>query len=410
MKKVLFLTYVYPYGYFNASASCSTRIMRKLVEDNDIEVHCVSYEQYSDGGQPYEKIPGVLLHPIRLKERKKYTKTMQHLRILLKIPQYPINSFHRIWTHYKVVSEICKKEKFDQVIAQCYPEESYIVGALLRRNGYIDNLTVIFWDNVYGKNPARVIPKWYATRRQKFLESFVARHSDLLISLYPIKFFHDEHGDIPEAIGKRKYLGIPSVIQPEPIVKTKYLSVIKEGKVNILYSGIILNPGFVHKLISSLNFSFRSESLNLIFFSRGMSESEFDELRANFKGTIQSPGYIPIKDLLSVYHKADVFISFPGELRSIRSKCYEYMSYGHPMIVLYNNPEDVNVKTFSKYPLCLTLSMEEDKKLFAKTFDKFIDTSLGNIVPFNIVESMFATDTPKEYADLIKKQMKDSLL
>ena len=107
-------------------------------------------------------------------------------------------------------------------------------------------------------------------------------------------------------------------------------------------------------------------------------------------------------ELLSVYRQVDAFISFPGDVYSICSKCYEYMSYGHPMIVLYNDPDDVNVSTFSEYPLCQTICIEELEVENAKIFDRFIETNLGKSIPFETVESLFISDTPKAYTNLIK--------
>lgn len=401
MKKVLFLTYVYPYGYYNASAACSTRIMKELAEDPRFDVHCVSYAQHIEDRQPYPTIPNVTLHSIPLREKKQRSRFWIRLNILLTIPIYPFSSLRRIWSHYKACKEICQKEKFDLVVAQYHPEESIFVGTLLKKNRIIDNLLVIFWDNLYGKKPARVIPLWYADRRKKKTESFVAKYADRLISLYPLKKFHEQNGDLEAAIGKRSYLGIPSIIRPIAPVATSYMSVVKEGMINILYSGNIVRPAFLPKLIEMLNYSALVEKINLIFFSKGYSESGFDNLRSCFKGSIQTPGYIPVAELLSVYRKVDAFVSFPGDVNSICSKCYEYMSYAHPMIVLYDNPQDVNVRTFSKYPLCLTLNVETNASETAKCFDDFIDESLGKSVSFETVEEMFLLDTPKAYVNLI---------
>ena len=83
MKKVLFLTYVYPYGYYNASAACSTRIMKELALDSNIEVHCVSYKQGVADKQPYSTIPNVTLHPISLREKKRMSRFFIKNQILL---------------------------------------------------------------------------------------------------------------------------------------------------------------------------------------------------------------------------------------------------------------------------------------------------------------------------------------
>lgn len=405
MKRILFLSYVYPYGYYNASAACSVKIMNKLVESGDCEVHCISYRQYDEAKQPYALNRKIKIHPIDLKERKHWSKTSMHAQIVLRMPIYPLFSPYRIWSHYKSCKAICKKEKFDLVVAQCYPEESALVGAFLKKNGIIDKLVVIFWDNIYGKKPARIIPLKFAQRRQKIVENFIAKYSTKLISLYPIKRFHDLFGDVKNAKGKRAYLGIPSVSYPIHPIQTKHLLAIKEGYINILYSGTIIKPQFVFDLLDMLNKSRNISKINLLFYCQGLDDKTKEILNDNFKGNITISGYIPLQELFSVYHKVDVFVSFPGDVNSICSKCYEYMSYGHPMIVFYDNKEDVNKTTFSKYPLCLTQDITMDVEQRANEFDRFLAQNLGKKITYKEVEDLFITDTAKAYVNFINEMV-----
>ena len=404
MKKILFWTYVYPYGYYNASAGCSVRIMKALSEDTSVEVHCVSYQQIGDK-QPYKTIPNVVRHPINLKASPIRSRWRSHLQILLRIPIYPIFSFLRIFKHYVACRDICKEHKFDLVVSQFHPEDSAFVGALLRKLGWIEKHCVLYWDNIYGKKGPRFIPKGFALRRKIWAEGFINRNAEKIISLYPIKPFHEMYGDLPGSAIKRSYLGIPSIIAPEKAIETKYISVIKDDMINILYSGSIIIPSYVSDIVNILNQSTNAKKINLIFFSKGFSEAEFDKMRSVFKGTIQSPGYIPVDELHSVYLKSDIFLSLPGEINSIRSKNFEYMSYGHPMIVLYDNPEDVNAKVFNKYPYCMTINLSLDAMESAESFDGFIATSLGRTVPFDVVQSLFVLDTPHVYVELFKKMI-----
>ncbi len=408
MKKVLFLTYGYPYGKYGASSACSTRVMKALSEEPNIEVHCVSYKQEHIGVQPYSSIPDVVLYNIPLKARRDTSRFMEHIQMAMRLPFYPLFSIKRIWNHYKACKEICTNEYFDLVVAQYLPEESAYVGMLLKKYGFINKLAVIFWDNIYGMKPARFIPSAFAIRRKKIAEGYLAKYSDVLISLYPLKPFHDQSGELKSARGKRHYLGIPSVLPPIKPVATKYIEVIKKDKINILYSGSIIKPQFVYVLIDILNKHQKADNFNLIFFSKGLSDDDFNELRTKFKGTIQSPGFIPINELLSVYNYVDVFISFPGDVRSIRSKVFEYMSYGHPILILFNDPNDVNVSTFARYPLCHSININEDSDSVNKSINSFIDSKLGKHVPFTTVEDLFIKDSPVAYVNFIKSILQDS--
>lgn len=402
MKKILFLTYVYPYGYYNASASCSAKIMSELAKDSNYEVHCVSYVQREKNKQPYVLDSNVILHPVELTEKKHWSRMGAHLQIILRMPWYPLFSLYRIFTHYIACKKICKSEKFDLVISQFFPEESALAAALLKKDGVVDKTLNIFWDNLYGKKPARVIPLWFAKRRQKMVESFIAKYATKLISLYPIKRYHDLYGDLPRALGKRSYLGIPSVVSPPPPVPTEYMRLIKDGMINILYSGTIIKPQFVFDLITMLNTSKNIAKINLLFFCQGLDSKTKEQIMREFKGRIIISDYIPLNELLSLYYNINIFVSFPGDVYSICSKCYEYMSFGHPMIVFYDNVEDVNKTTFAKYPLCLTQNINDCIEDRVSEFDLFVKRALGQQVAFSMVENLFLKDTPKAYVDFIK--------
>lgn len=402
MKKILFLAYRYPFGTYNATTACSVKVMEALAQNPEYEVHCVSYKQGPDDKQPYSTIRNVRLHPISLKEpRKSRNKYMGYFQMALRIPLYPIYSLRRIYRHYLACKKICKKEKFDLVLGHYFSEECAFTGMLLKKFGVIGNYAVIFWDNMYGKEAARFIPQGFALRRKKKTENYLARYTDALISLYPIKAYHDKFGELPAAVGKRHYLGIPFVLPPQAPVQTSYLQVVKPGKINILYSGSIIKPEYIERFIDILNNYCGADNINLIFFSRGLSEEKFDSLRSKFRGTIQSPGYIPVRELLSVYTHVDAFISFPGDIHSICCKVYDYMSYGRPVLILFDSADDVNVETFSKYPLSHCLNINQDRGIINREIDTFIKTMIGKTIPFNQVKELFFSDTPEAYVDLI---------
>lgn len=397
MKKILFLSYNYPRGIYGASTQCTLRIMSELASHEDIEVHCASYEGEKDVYSVDERI---IQHRLKIRKERSYPLFLRRIIQIIFVPIYPLNHASRHLKHLVQVSKLCKANHFDVVVSQCYPQESVLVGACMKKRGLIDKHVVIYWDNIYGKNPARFIPISFALRRQKKLESWIAKYSDKLVSLYPLKSYHDKYGDVPEAEGKRVYLGIPSIFPPQEPVDTKYKNALIEGKKNVLYSGSIIRPEYMDTVVELLNQLKDVEDINLIFFSRGYSNTEFDQLKKKFKGTIQNVGYIPNRELLSVYNYVDFFMSFPGDINSIRSKCYEYMSYGHPMLLFYNDERDVNISTFSKYPLATSVNIEGDRECITDALNRFMSHK-GEKVDFNQVESLYPLDTPKSYAGMI---------
>lgn len=402
MKKILFLSFAYPYGHYNPSDQCSTRIMRALVDTGKYEVHNISCISKNDKPSSYPIIDGVTTHFLPFPEGKLfYTRWITHIRIFLLLPFYPIKHLWANWRYYRACKTFLKNTNYDLVIAQCNPEYSVIAGSLLKKNCYIDKLMVIFWDNFYGKLPRRFVPDSYAIRRQRKVESWIARYADSLVSLYPLKEFHEKYGDVNEAKGKRHYLGIPSIIQPTVNGESSYKDIIKEDMINILYSGTIFRAEYVKFLVHIMNETKYAKRINLIFFSRGVSESVFSELRASFKGTIHSSDWIPHKELLELYNHIDFFVSFPGLPSAIRSKVFEYMSYGKPLILLFDDVTDVNVTTFSRYPACLSVDDNTLTKDKVRAMESYLDEYRDKNIPFEQVLKLFPLDSARAYVDMI---------
>lgn len=279
MKKVLFLSYNYPYGLFGPSTLCTSRIMEALCQNETFEVHNISFLQ--NDKPAYRVLDKVQLHYLmksspKVKHHPKFVtqlqKTWQRLN-------YPRGARTEGYAYYQECLQLIGGQRFDLVVAQCYPEKCAWAGAMLKENGCVSNLMVIFWDNIYGKLPRRIIPEQYAIKGQRKAEGYIARQADLLVSLYPIKSFYEQYGDVPEAEGKRTFLGIPSIMKPRELPLSPYQDVVKADKINILYSGTIFRLDYVEYLVNLLNMSTKAENYNLIFFARGISQRDFERLK-----------------------------------------------------------------------------------------------------------------------------------
>ena len=381
--------------------------MQYLCEKEDYEVHCVSYA--NRGEDAYEVVPDIILHRLPMKAKmKKLPRWAFQLRTILKLPIYPFDKPLLSLRLYHATLKLIRNEKYDLVVSQCYPEECLWVGTLLKKFGYIDKLMVVFWDNIYGKLPRRVIPKGFAMRRQRWAERIVAKYADQLVSLYPIKAFHEEYGELPQALGKRSYLGIPSVIRPNvKSVSSKEEAIVK-GKINILYSGTIFRESYVEYLVDLLNATAVVENINLVFFQRGVSSEKWESLKEKFKGTLYISEWIPLPDLLALYPKVDFFISFPGNPTAICSKLFEYVSFGKAIFVLYDDDSDVNITTFSPYPASHCLDIRRNVSEHSQSLSEYIQAKKDFTISFEEVERMFLKDSPKAYVELIDEMIKQS--
>ena len=153
------------------------------------------------------------------------------------------------------------------------------------------------------------------------------------------------------------------------------------------------------------NSSCYAENINIIFFSVGMTAEEFEELKIDFKGEIIYNGYIPVKELCSIYTKADILLSASGDSQSVRSKCFEYISYGKPMVLVYGEDNDVNIHTFSKYPNSVSVDARKSVEGNAAIIDQYIENNINRTVAFEVVEELFKKDTPKAYVELLAQRI-----
>ncbi len=405
MKKILFLAFNYPNGFFGPSTNCTLRIMKALCESGRYEVHCVSYADR--GEDAYEIIPNIVLHRLPMKAKmKKVPRWVKQLSFLLKLPLYPFDKPLLYFRLYHASLDLIRSDHFDLVVSQCYPDECAWVGTFLKKHGFVDKLMVIFWDNIYGKLPRRVIPKGFALHRQRWAEGIIAKYADRLVSLYPIKKFHGQYGELPEAVGKRAYLGIPSVIRPNVKPVSSKQDAIVNDKINILYSGTIFRESYVEYLVDLLNATPEAGNINLIFFQRGVSSEKWGSLKERFRGTMYVSGWIPLPDLLALYPKVNFFMSYPGNPTAICSKLFEYVSFGKPILVLYDDDSDVNISTFSTYPACHCVDVRAQVSKNAPMLSEYIRAKNDFSISFDEVEEMFMKDSPRAYVELIEKMLK----
>ena len=403
MKKVLFLNYAYPYGHFGPSSNCTVRIMTALAETEGYEVYNLSTAPKAGDASPnYKLIKGVELLSLPFPEKvTHHSYLVEHLLLFLKIPIYPFYNLRSIWKYYTASMKVLKNEHFDLVVAQCSPHESVISGVLLKKYGYINNLIVLIWDNIYGKIPRKVIPLWYALRRSRIVENWIAKYADKLVSPSPVKNFHDTYGEVANAIGKRVYLEHPSLMRPSVSPNIDTSEYINEGKINVVYAGRVYFKEHLSYCIDLFGQTSMAENLNLILFARGISESELEKISRDFKGNIVLSDWIPLDKLFAVYSKADVCIAFSGYSSSVSSKVYEYMCFGKPIALFYAADDDATRIACQPYPHFIAVDMRKGVKDNRQLFDTFIDSNLNKEIPFDKVEQLFPTATASAYVKLL---------
>lgn len=409
MKKILFLTYCYPYGHFGPSDNCTVRVMDALVRTGKYEVWNLSYQPKTDNSKPnFNIVDGVKLLYLPFPElRKHHSYVVEHLLLFLKIPFYPIYNPISIWRHYIACKSILKDHQFDLVVSQCAPQESVISGTLLKKNKVIDNMLVLFWDNIYGKYPRRVVPKWFSLRRSRIVENWIARYSDRMVSPTPVEHFHIKYGEVKEAIGKRIYLDHPSIMPPIIGNVKSTEQFVKKDRINIIYAGRIYFKEHLAYCIKLLGETSWANRINLILLTKGLSDSDLASMTKDFQGDVVLSGWISLNELNALYEKSDFCISFCGYTSSaVASKVYEYMCYGNAIIHFYEDIDDVTKQTVSRYPHGVSVCLKEDYTKYVKPMDDFLKDFYGRKISFEEVERLFPLATGSAYISVIDKMLK----
>lgn len=130
------------------------------------------------------------------------------------------------------------------------------------------------------------------------------------------------------------YNGVDDKYQPCPRKKSLQRALGLEGKVVLLYLGVLTHRKNLHFLLDVLNLSLRHQAdLMLVIAGAGPQE---DELRAyarrlGVERSIIFTGYVPEEDKVDYYNLADVFV-FPSLLEGFGMAAAEAMACGVPVV------------------------------------------------------------------------------
>lgn len=410
MKKILFLSSAYPYGHFGPSDNCTVRIMEALVQTGQYEVYDISYRPIKKDSKPnYRIVDGVNLLQLPYSEGlKKRSRTYQWIRAFFRIPIYPLERLFSIWKYYKACEKIINDEHFDLVISQFKPYESVMSGALLKKKGFIDKHLLFSWDVIYGRKHNPIIPQRFGLRRQRKVVNWIAQYTDKLVTLYSQKQFHEQAGDVPAAIGKRDYLGIPAISRPN--IKQEPKRFIEKGKINFIYAGSIYSERDLEYSIKLLNATSFAERCNLILLFKDPTGESLRKMCEGFKGSIKLSGWVSYEELYSLYSQVDVFYAYSGKWSlGVPGKTYEYLSFGKPILHFYECDDDVNLSVFSPYPLFKGVDVRRSIENNKQEFEEFIEASLKKCVDFEEVERLFPYATMSAYMKVIDDMMEQNV-
>lgn len=412
MKKILFLTRSYPDTLGSATMLCMHRVLNCVAESGRYEVHalCMRYP----GETNEDRVGDVAVHRFnptwwqrvrnslqKSRKHKKLERIMEVTTKLLTIPTFPRTEPLSTKRYIRAASLLQRSVGFDLVVSEHHGLETLLTGCQLMKVFPGLKHVAVLWDPVKGQMATVKLPQSYTTRRINRIETFAADFTTLQISTESMKAYHTSHGDI--VADHRLYLDIPGILRPEPEVPTEKLSFIREGAINIIFSGLL--DEYYRDALPIIHLLGRTEfasRLNMLFFSRGEKES-VEAAAKDFPGSIAYLDYIPLSELHTMYRHADYLLNVSHiNANMVPSKIFEYMSYGRPIISTYITDGDSAQKYISKYPegICLDLKRKQEENLNA--LNSFLSMKHDG-VDFNTVKSLFKNNTPETYLGVIDR-------
>ena len=416
-KKVLFTIQWYP-SVFSANALCDENIIKALVETDEYDITCLVYS--TPDISKYETLNGVKVYRFKkgnlwdavIKAKKDPTKKFskfillinrlfQRIKQLLLIPIYPIFEPVAVCKFARKAVRLHQKEKYDIVISEHNGLDSLLAGYYLKKEDPNIKYVPIFWDPLYGKEPAKYLPTQYSKSKQFKLERKIIDYADKAVFMESMRAFHKNNGI--NYGDKGCYLSFPKLVKPIQALSQDDYTI--AGKINIVYSGILNVPDRdPSAFLSILSESSFANEINLIFFCTGAGRNIIEDFKKKFVGNVIISSYIPLSVLKTVYQNADILLNIGGPNPTmIPSKIYDYMSSCKPIVSTYYIDDDSSKPILENYPAALFLDLRKDVNENKMKFDFFIQYLNELNICFDNVESQFILNSPKCYLEMLKK-------
>lgn len=410
MKKLLFLTNSYPIEYGSASVLCTHRVMDVVRKNDNFEVHVLCFKYPKECSE--EIINNIHVHRVNPSlwiqwinsffVKNKCSKLLDLLSKIQRVavfPWYPLQMPFSLKLLNCYAKNLNNKEKFDIVISEHHGIETFICGCRMMKDNNGLRHIAILWDPIKGQTITQYLPKSFIEHKIMRLEKLSMEYTTMIVSTGTMRDYYNRHHDI--AKDKRQYLGFPGVIRPSEEVTTDKLTLIKEGYINVVYSGQLSplqrDPIPVIELFNRCQFA---EKINLIFFAIGNVEDDIKKIK--FKGQFSYNGYIPLQELHTIYRHADYLLNISHtNPNMVPSKIFEYMSYGKPIISTFVTDGDAAAKTLANYPEALVVDLKKNDEANLQNLNLFLSKK-HEFVDFEEVKHNFKENTPEAYLELIE--------
>lgn len=207
------------------------------------------------------------------------------------------------------------------------------------------------------------------------------------------KYKNITFGEIHDILDVDKVSFSKDIIK-ELIESKNYINVVFAGALNKRY----VEADYFVKLVRS---TLLEEICRFEFYTAGNATGEIE----NASKSVCKYGWITKEELLIKLENSNVLLNI-GEVngKQISSKIFDYMSLGKPIIHLYSNDNDINLKYLYKYPasLCIKQSMEDIENNIQRIAE-FCAFYMNLNINFEEVENIFSDLKPQSVVETFYK-------
>lgn len=188
------------------------------------------------------------------------------------------------------------------------------------------------------------------------------------------------------------------------LIETKEKNYKPNKHIGLVYTGAFLKhyvePYF---LVDTLREILEKHPINIDFYVMGNCTKYINELASQFPVNVKNHGKVTFERANQAILAADILLCV-AEYSGIQmsSKIFTYMSVGKPIILFYNNENDINKRILSKYPLALFIKQkDENAKEVSERIVSFIEVNKNNKLNFSEVCSLYSDAEPQFTAQKI---------
>ena len=387
----------------SANGICTQSVMQEFAE-NGHSVYCITNDE--PHSELLSKVTYVYVKPrftYRLltsgkKIRHSIGLILNKIKLMLAYPTWPLVSPIYTGRIYRKAEKIVR-EKGIEVIVPIYTQiDALIAAEKIKKQHPEVQYIPYFLDSLSGGYGPKCFSRNWLVRRGMKWEDRLLKAADKIIMMKSSMEHYSTHSSMKDYYQRIAFLDLPLIRRP------RYESDAEnsDGLVHLVFIGSIpfhiRNPEPFLRLFNKMD----NKDYRLHIFGTSNCNDMLREYAQKDQRIILE-GPIPHDTAMQRMAESDIMVNFGNNNSAMTpSKIFEYMSHGKPIISTLPISDEPSAVYLKKYPLAYLVDYANaDTDSAAKELQTWIDSAVGNTVPFASVEEIFKCNTPEIFVDMV---------